>query len=868
MRTFLSTAWKTLRTQRLAVTVAFFLAAFTAALLNAYPTLIRIPRLGPAWVVVFSLLTGALGAATNVAVSAPSASRPNPRRVGQVLARSLPPVRSAPAFTQFTGRQRELEDWVASHDHLRELRTTGQIQAGPVVLAIHGPTGVGKSAFALELARRLAKMYPDGVFAVSFGTGATARSAADIARELLIQLGWPDTPEDMPHTTVDRVSTLRSLTRGKAMLFVFDAVRDHDQVRQVMPAETRCAVILVSRREIGSSLGFPARAPLARPTMHDCLEMFTAIRSAPWTREAQLAVEVIELCDRLPLAIKAAAEQARDSGDLRYVVQRLRSPESRLAALDYGGRKVGDKLESEFERLAGPMREAITLLAELDAESFVPWVLRPLLNLEQHASNTFVAALEAIQLIERVADDPTGQRRYTVSPLAWLYARAHKPDSMTKGAIQAARQRLDDAFLDLIDDVLYERGDGYQRVRPADTPPRFRTAGSTIASVIEPHLDEIVRREYLTLVRVIRVAPMPTHARLIWRVAALLDGRVPSLRRPEQLHEIDEAFARAIEAANRTGEAFAEVDVRLAYAQFLIAVERYGDGLDCLNAVDNLLVGDVPEAARRRLREIRVRSWAYLQAAAYKEAEKLLTQAFEIHERLPGEERGKPETLYDYDLIRIFSQEAQRTPFSARVQGRHDFDISRFRYKLQESEAARRRGHWSAAEQPLLDLLTRDGDARGRATALYRMARLKLDHALEAAARKNDSLKAMLSQAACEYAADCVYVFGTIANDLGQIRARTLLLRTLVLAGHYVAAAQLSLELTAELDRYERANPRNELAFLPLRARLYRARGELAKAQGQDDEAWNLLTAAAQAYHELGDWTNHAAVWRLLDGES
>jgi hypothetical protein len=333
MRTFLSTAWKTLRSQRVAVTVAFFVATGAAALLNAYPDFMNIPRLGPVWLAVFSILTGALGAATNVAFSEPSSVRHHARRASQALARSLPPVRSAPAFTQFTGRQQELDQWVASHDRLRELRTAGQVQAGPVVLAIHGPAGVGKSAFALELARRLADKYDDGVFAVSFGTGATARSASDIARELLIQLGWPDTPEDMPHTTVDRVSTLRSLTRGQAMLFVFDAVRDHDQVRQVMPAETKCAVILVSRREIGSSLGFPARPPLSRPTMHDCLEMFTSIRSAPWTRAAQLAVEVVELCDRLPLAIKAAAEQARDSGDLRYVVQRLRSPETRLAAL-------------------------------------------------------------------------------------------------------------------------------------------------------------------------------------------------------------------------------------------------------------------------------------------------------------------------------------------------------------------------------------------------------------------------------------------------------------------------------------------------------------------------------------------------------
>jgi DNA polymerase III delta prime subunit len=849
----------------LRVAVAFGFATAAAALLNAFPDFMNVPRLGPWWLVAFSVLTGGVAAMTNVAFSAPVPRPAHPRRTRRAVAHALPPKRTAPAFTQFTGRQAELHQWVNDHNVLRRKR----VDQGPVVLAIHGPAGVGKSAFALELARRLADQYEDGVYAVTFGAGATSRGAADIARDLLLQLGWPDTPEDLPDSAVDRVSTLRSLTRNKAILFVFDAVRDHDQVRQVMPAETKCAVIVVSRREIGSSLGFPARSPLPRPSMHDCLEMFSAIRDSPWTRDAELAAEIVELCDRLPLAIRAAAEQARDSGDLRFVAQYLRSADTRLAALDYGGRKVAEKIESEFDRLPGPLRQAITLLAELEGESFLPWVLRPLMDLDQHVSSAFAAALEAIQLIERIDDDPTGQRRYKVNPLAWLYARANRPDLLDDAAIAAARRRLDGAYLDLIDDVLDERGDGYRRVRPAGTKPRGRTPATVIARVIAPVLDDIVRREYLNLVRVIREAPMEPYVPLIWRVAALLDGRVPLLRRSKQIEEIDSGFTRALVAAGRSGEPFAEVDVQLGHAQFLISVERYGAGLRVLGNARKALIGESPDVRRRRLRALRVEVWAYVQAARYDRAHTTLTVLDDLTAKLSPEERRTSYVLYDLELLQVLASEAHRTPFSLRARGTHSGnDIGRFRNALQESEVARRRGHWLGAERPLRLLLQRDGDARGQATALYRLARLKLDQAFDAiqtGARGSDALGETFSREAALHAAECVYMFGRIYDEIGQIRARALLMRTLVFLRSLPAAGQLRLEIAAELTRYEQDNPQDDLAFLPLQARRDRARGELEQVRGRHDAAWETLSRAAQTFRELNDWTNQASVWRVLD---
>jgi tetratricopeptide (TPR) repeat protein len=735
---------------------------------------------------------------------------------------------------------------------------------------------MGKSALALELARRLADRYEDGVCAVSFGAGAAARAPADVARELLLQLGWPGTAAEMPETVADRAGTLRSLTRGQSILFVFDAVRDHDQVRRILPAESRCAVIVTSRREIGSALGFARQTPLRRPSLYDCLELLSAVHGTPWTRQSEVAVEVVELCDRLPLAILAAAEQARDSGDLRYVAERLRSPQTRLATLDYGGRQVADKIESELFRLAEPVRRAIIHLSHLESESFVPWMLRPLMELNGDEPSAFAAALEAMQLIEYVGSDPSGLRRYRVNALASLYVRTQLARVVGDKALSEASRRLNDAYLDVMDDVHAVRDASYTRVRPVAVPPRFRTpAGTTVRSIAED-FDQVVRGEYLNLVRCILAADIRDYAKLIWRTAALLDGRVPSLLRRGQIDDIVKAFTKAINAAQTSEERFAEVEVLFAYAQFLIAIERYGAALEQLRNAETLLSDTQPGAEVRRLRLKRIESWAYVQAAAYGQARAALEEAEAIDATVPESERAGQRFRYDWELIQVFSQEARRTPDSRwGTQTHRQYDVGRFRAALQQSEVSRRHGFLLGAEVPLLDLLKRDGDARGRAAVKYRLARLKLEQAMDHARRKatdHERISAALSTEAAAHAAACVYVFSTIGDTAGQLRARILLLRALVFSGNIVAARQLSEEISAGLVEYGAVTEASgsggrDVALRPLQARYQRALAELEAHRGRADLASEHLAEAARAFGEMKDWSNHALVWRVLDAE-
>src|SRR5687767_11268424 len=110
------------------------------------------------------------------------------------------------------------------------------------------------------------------------------------------------------------------MTTGKKILFEFDAARNHDQVLQVLPTEPSCAVIISSRRDLSAQLNAPQGVALGPPPLQDALEMLTAVSGFDWMLQAEYAVEVVELCGRLPGAIVAAAERVLvDGTDLRHI---------------------------------------------------------------------------------------------------------------------------------------------------------------------------------------------------------------------------------------------------------------------------------------------------------------------------------------------------------------------------------------------------------------------------------------------------------------------------------------------------------------------------------------------------------------------
>ncbi|MFC7742219.1 hypothetical protein ACFQXA_16590 [Nocardiopsis composta] len=138
---------------------------------------------------------------------------------------------SAPAV--FVDREHDLEEI----GRLLE-RTTGTC-----VLLCEGPRGVGKSALLLRAADEFAGRFPDGRLYYDYSRGDGARRADPDAAltEFLIMLGVRE--EFLPTTYEGRLAEYRNRTADAAVLVIVEGAEEPAQVRQLVPAGPRSALL-------------------------------------------------------------------------------------------------------------------------------------------------------------------------------------------------------------------------------------------------------------------------------------------------------------------------------------------------------------------------------------------------------------------------------------------------------------------------------------------------------------------------------------------------------------------------------------------------------------------------------------------------
>jgi hypothetical protein len=115
----------------------------------------------------------------------------------------------------FTGREPETDFLINAFTADRE------VGRRPVICALHGMAGVGKTALAVRTAHRLADAFPDGALFLDLGGHAVrflGQDAGDTLDRLLRRLGLP--PERIPRHVGDRSALLSTHLAGRRMLLV------------------------------------------------------------------------------------------------------------------------------------------------------------------------------------------------------------------------------------------------------------------------------------------------------------------------------------------------------------------------------------------------------------------------------------------------------------------------------------------------------------------------------------------------------------------------------------------------------------------------------------------------------------------------
>jgi tetratricopeptide (TPR) repeat protein len=300
----------------------------------------------PRWGLV-ELIVEALGGDTGrfheLWLAASSATRQTGPAAGSVPRQASIPTRPAPSppprqlpgdVTAFTGRRTQLAE-------LDRLLAESTFDAtAPVILAVSGTAGIGKTALAVHWAHRVAKAFPDGQLYLNLRGYDPERPVhvAEALERFLRALGVEGTA--IPHGLDERAAQYRTLLADRKVLVLLDNAHSVDQVRDLLPGTPSCLVLITSRDTLPALVARygAVRINLDVLSSTEAIELFRRLIGERLDKEPDQAIVLARRCARLPLAIRIAAElaAARPSEPLWRLVAELGDESRRLDLLAAG----------------------------------------------------------------------------------------------------------------------------------------------------------------------------------------------------------------------------------------------------------------------------------------------------------------------------------------------------------------------------------------------------------------------------------------------------------------------------------------------------------------------------------------------------
>ncbi|MEV0228235.1 BTAD domain-containing putative transcriptional regulator [Nonomuraea sp. NPDC050786] len=350
---------------------------------------------------------------------------------GRTRPRQLP---RAPAV--FVGRSAEL---------LR-IHIALSADAGPPVLALHGPGGVGKSTLALTAAYRAADRYPDGHLYVDL-QGSTSGLAplrpAEVLGRFLRALGVP--PGEVPAAPAEAAALYQSSLADRRVLVVLDNAVGAAQVAPLLPAAGGCAALVTSRSALTTLDAVPiAVDPLDEEQSVRMLALLAG--QARVAAEAEAAAEIARWCCRHPLALRIAGARlaSRPDWSLASFSERLGSRRRRLDELQAADLRLRSCFEVGYATLTSTAKTVFRLFGVLEVPEVGVELAAALADADRKSAE---AALD--ELVEARLIEPVGEGRFRTHDLLRLFAAelaaAHDPPEEQARAVRRAL----DWYLDL-----------------------------------------------------------------------------------------------------------------------------------------------------------------------------------------------------------------------------------------------------------------------------------------------------------------------------------------------------------------------------------------------------------------------------------
>ena len=248
-----------------------------------------------------------------------------------------------------------------------------QVSSGdrPRMALITGPPGVGKTALAMHVAQAGKDTYPDGqLFFDLGGAGECMVDSHDVLAWFLRALGV--SANEIPDGTQERAQVYRSRLARRRVLVVLENAASDEQVQLLLPAGDGCGVLVTSIQPLAA---VPVRhqLDLAPFSVEEALAFLDRTGGrAHGTKDRAAALELIDSCGRLPLALRILSLQfsRRPHWSLRRMVAHLQAEPTRLDRLEVGGLSVRPALNRLFKTIEDRWLKQVRLLANFPTPTF------------------------------------------------------------------------------------------------------------------------------------------------------------------------------------------------------------------------------------------------------------------------------------------------------------------------------------------------------------------------------------------------------------------------------------------------------------------------------------------------------------------
>ncbi|MDN3359697.1 BTAD domain-containing putative transcriptional regulator [Actinomadura sp. DC4] len=248
-------------------------------------------------------------------------------------------------------------------------RECGPDRTGGGLAVVVGPAGAGKSATVIRWAHTATSGFADGhLFADLRGFDpAGPGDPAEALGSFLRTLGVPENA--IPEDPGARCDLFREQTRERRLLVILDGARAAQDVMPLLPAGPGCATVITSRNRLEDLLVTDAAASLQLGALPsgDALGLLRRLLTEDRVAaEEEAAGRLVELCERLPLALRIAAARlvARPAWALADLVEELADERNRLPTLDtQGAMSVRGALSMTHRHLPLPAARLLALLA-------------------------------------------------------------------------------------------------------------------------------------------------------------------------------------------------------------------------------------------------------------------------------------------------------------------------------------------------------------------------------------------------------------------------------------------------------------------------------------------------------------------------